>query len=388
MIRRGLLPLLLVLIGSLATPVGAEEGAAKGEPAAPAKLAPWEVAREHAIERGVTFLLAHQNKNGSFGSFAPTLHDIYAPGPGSHRSFQVAATALCISALLDLDLGRKDVNDAIQRGAGWLVKHGDVRRIRPNTIYNTWAHAYLLGTLARLLATDAAPDLKTAYRSAARKAVRRLLTFEYVDGGWGYYDFDYRTRTPGRGSTSFTTATALVTLDMVRDQGITVPERLFVRGVPAIERCARPDGAFYYGTDYIYNGTQPVNQVKGSLARTPACLVALIRAGRKIKTARITKALDDLHKHGHFLQIARKYPIPHETWYQNSGYFCFYGYHYASELLGHLPAAQQGQYKRQISEALVKLQEKDGSWWDYQLMNLHKAYGTGYVLTTLARCRR
>lgn len=388
MIRRGLLTLLLLLTCVHAAPLRAEESAGQDEAAAKPKPAAWELARERAIERGVAFLLAHQNKNGSFGSFAPTLHDIYAPGPGSHRSFQVAATALCVSSLIDLEIDRTEVKNAIERGADWLVKHGDVRRIRPNTIYNTWAHAYLLGTLARLLAGKATAEQKRAYRAAANKAIRRLVTYEYVDGGWGYYDFDYRTRTPGRGSTSFTTATALVTLDMVRDQGVTVPERLFVRGVPAIERCARPDGAFYYGTDYIYNGTQPVNQVKGSLARTPACLVALIRAGREIKEARITKALDDLHKYGHFLQIARKYPIPHETWYQNSGYFCFYGYHYASELLGHLPPEKQAKYKRQISESLVKLQEKDGSWWDYQLMNLHKAYGTGYVLTTLARCRR
>jgi len=36
---------------------------------------------------------------------------------------------------------------------------------------------------------------------------------------------------------------------------------------------------------------------------------------------------------------------------------------------------------------LVKLQEKDGSWWVYQLFNFHKAYGTGYILLALGRCR-
>ena len=102
---------------------------------------------------------------------------------------------------------------------------------------------------------------------------------------------------------------------------------------------------------------------------------------------RVTQALDDLERYGRFLLIARKYPIPHETWYQNSGYFCFYGYYYASILLARAPAERRAAYARQLASHLVPIEEKDGSWWDYQLYSYHKAYGTAYVLMALSRCR-
>ena len=103
--------------------------------------------------------------------------------------------------------------------------------------------------------------------------------------------------------------------------------------------------------------------------------------------ARYTQALDELEKYGHFLRIARKYPRPHETWYSNSGYFCFYGYYYAALLTDDVPAKKAALYRKQIAGHMMKLQERDGSWWDYQLYGYHKAYGTGYVLLTLAKCR-
>ena len=109
--------------------------------------------------------------------------------------------------------------------------------------------------------------------------------------------------------------------------------------------------------------------------------------GAEVDPQRFPKALDELEKHGRFLRLARKYPIPHETWYQNSGYFCFYGYYYASRIIERAPQAKREAYRRQISGHLLKLQEKDGSWWDYQLYQTHKPYGTGYVLMALHRCR-
>ena len=85
--------------------------------------------------------------------------------------------------------------------------------------------------------------------------------------------------------------------------------------------------------------------------------------------------------------IARKYPFPHETWYQNSGYFTFYGYDYATRLLPALEPAQRAEHAASIASYLAPLQEPDGSWWDYQLYGYHKPYGTAMVLAALGRCR-
>ena len=52
-----------------------------------------------------------------------------------------------------------------------------------------------------------------------------------------------------------------------------------------------------------------------------------------------------------------------------------------------MPEAERAKFRTQIASRLVPLQEKDGSFWDYQLYGYHKAYGTGYVLMILAGCR-
>jgi hypothetical protein len=166
-----------------------------------------------------------------------------------------------------------------------------------------------------------------------------------------------------------------------------VPKRLVDRGAALVEKLRHPDGSYSYSWDHLYYPHLGINKIKGSLGRTAACELALRACGRDVPAARVEKALGDLEAFGHFLRIARKYPIPHETWYQNSGYFCFYGYYYASRLMETLPAEKRPLYAKQIASHLLPLQEEDGSWWDYQLYGYHKAYGTGYVLMTLARCR-
>jgi hypothetical protein len=342
---------------------------------------------EDAIDRGVAYLVSAQNKDGSWGSPASNLNDIYAPGPGSYYTFQVASTSLAASALLECGDGRPGAEASLQRATDFLLAHHVVKRISQDVLYNTWAHAYSLEFFARRLAREKDPAKRDAYAKAAAADVDRLVRYEYVDGGWGYYDFDFHTKTPGHGATSFTTASCLVALKMAADQGVAVPKKLTDRAVALVEHCRAPGGVFGYDFDLRFLPRMGVNHVKGALARTPACLYAIDLWGKKCGEDAAKAALDNLDKDGHFLLIARKYPVPHETWYQNSGYFCFYGYYYASRLVDLAPAGDRDRYRAQIASCLVPLQEKDGSFWDYQLYGYHKAYGTGYVLLTLANCR-
>jgi hypothetical protein len=341
-----------------------------------------------AIARGVAYLLKSQNADGSWGSPASNLWDIYAPAPGSQQAFQVASSALALSGLLEVGLEGPEVKAAIEKGRAWLIAHHAVGRPTLDVLYNTWAHAYALAAFARLLEreTDAARRAEVA--KAAAEAVDRLDRFQFAEGGWGYYNFDEKTKRPGPGSTSFTTATCLVALAAAKAQGVDVPRRLIPRALTDIEACAYPDGSFAYGHYLRYHPRVGVNQIKGSLARSPACLLGLHLWGRTVSPERAGKALADLEREGHFLQIARKYPYPHEAWYQNSGYFCFYGYYYATALADLAAPPAKAKHLAEIAARLVPLQERDGSWWDYQLFNFHKAYGTGYVLVSLARVAR
>ncbi len=367
--------LTLVLLVTAASAVRAEPEASKSS------------ALDRSIERGVAYLVKSQNENGSWGSPASNLHDIYAPPPGSQQAFQVASSALALSALVEVGGDGKEVGAAVERATAWLLKKHAVRRVSPNTLYNTWAHAYALEAFARLLEREKDPEQRKRLTKACRKAIQRLETFETVEGGWGYYDFQVRAKTPGPGATSFTTATVLIAMKMAQAQGVEVPERLVKRGLPVIHRSSRPDGAYSYSMRTRWAPQMGVNKTKGSLARTPACLLAVDMWDDDVETKKFCQALDELETYGHFLRIARKYPIPHETWYQNSGYFCFYGYYYATWLFPRVPEKKVDAYRKQIAGHLTKMQEKDGSWWDYQLFNFHKAYGTGYILIALGRCR-
>jgi hypothetical protein len=379
------LGLLLGGVGLLcaAVPAWGPPAASADEPAAPAAKP-----IDAAIARGVEYLLATQKKSGCWGSPASNLFDIYAPAPGSQRSFEVGASALALSALVEVGGEDARVAAAIERATRYLLQRPVVRRIRPNTLYNTWAIMYALEAFARLLGREQPAEREKALRDAARQCVQALQRYEFVEGGWGYYNFGEKTRDPGPGSTSFTTASGLVALGMAKQRGVKVPRKLVQRAVEIMQKCRRPDGAYAYSYRTSWWATAGINKTKGSLARTPACLMALRLSEAEVDAAAFVQALEELETYGHFLRIARKYPVPHETWYQNSGYFCFYGYYYAGLCLDHVPPKRRKTFAAQIAGHLVKLQEKDGSWWDYQLYGYHKAYGTGYVLLTLGACRK
>ena len=128
---------------------------------------------------------------------------------------------------------------------------------------------------------------------------------------------------------------------------------------------------------------------KGSLARTPACLKVAGHLdqrspdpARYITGARRTREVRPLPAHR-----GASTPGPHESWYQNSGYFCYYGYYYAALLTADVPEKRRAAYRKQLAGHMLDMQERDGSWWDYQLYGYHKAYGTGYALCILAACR-
>lgn len=340
------------------------------------------------IHRAVDYLVKHQNANGSWGSPAPNMFlDIYSPVPGSHQAYEVASSALALSGLLEVGGERPGVAGAVRRGADWLLENHRVKRVNPRVLYNTWAHAYALEAFARLLEREADESRMARYRAAAREAVSLLERFQYVDGGWGYYDFGVRTRKPGHGqANSFTTATVLVALAMARDAGIEVPERLVKPAVRMLRMSRLPGGAYSYSFNFDFRMPWGVNKPEGSLARTPACQAALLAWDDPVPKRRVAAALDRLEQSGHFLLIARKYPRPHEAWFQNSGYFCFYGYYYATSLLDRVGPEARARHQARIAAHLVPLQEEDGSFWDYQLFGYHKAYGTGYVLVALGRC--
>ncbi len=348
-----------------------------------------------AIRKGVDFLLADQNSNGSWGSPRQTKGlNVYAPVPGAHQAFRAAVTAMSVSALIESGLADQPgpEADALARGETFLIKElPKVRRATADAIYNVWTHAYGIQALVDMIAR--VPKSDTARREQIAKLINgqidRLGRYESVNGGWGYYDFDIGAAKPASSCISFTTATCLIALKEAKNiEGIVVPEKLIKRGIAGINRQRKPDHSYLYGEYLKARPMYGINRPGGSLGRSQSCNYALRIWGDETITDEIMEEwLVRLGARNGWLSIGRKRPIPHEAWFSVAGYFYYYGHYYAARCIEILPEKERAKHQQMLAGIILPLQEKDGSWWDFPLYSYHQAYGTAFAVMTLARCR-
>ena len=347
---------------------------------------------DQSIRRGVEFLLKRQNPNGSWGAARNTKDlNIYAPVPGAHHAFRAGVTSLCIAALIETGGDAPELSKALDRADAWMFEHlPHLRRATPMVIYNTWGHAYGIQALVRML--DRKPDdrkRQKKIRTLIEQQIDLLGRYECVDGGWCYYDFNAQTKKPSGSSISFVTATVLVAFHEAQQKGFKIPQHLVDRGMASIARQRNGDFSYCYGEYLKMRPRYGINRPGGSLGRSQACSVAMRYWGDELVTDKVLEAwLDRLFARNLWLDIGRKRPVPHESWFSVAGYFFYYGHYYAGLCIEQLPPAERGPHQDQMAHVLLRLQEKDGSWWDYPLYDYHQQYGTAFALMTLGRCRR
>jgi hypothetical protein len=342
-----------------------------------------------SIDRGCLFLKKIQNQDGSWGSARQTKGlNIFAPVPGSHRAFQLAVTALSISALIENKRDDEKYLKTIQKAQEHLLENlPNLRRATPMALYNVWAHSYGLQALSRMHETTKESEQKLKIEKVMRQQIQMLQRYESVDGGWGYYDFNIQTKQPSGSSISFVNATGLVALKEAQERGLEIPKKLKDRAMDAIRRQRLPDHSYLYGEYLKYKPRRGINRPAGSLGRSHACNYALQIWGDRTVTEKVHKiCLDRLIKRNGWLDMGRKRPIPHESWAAVAGYFFYYGHLYASFCIETLNAKDQPAYRQSLASILVPLQEKDGSWWDFPFYDYHQQYGTAMALLSLKRC--
>ncbi len=344
-----------------------------------------------SIARGVAFLVHRQNPDGSWGSARNTTGaDVYAPVPGAHQAFRAAVTAMCVSALIEVGCKNDEQTRALDRGEAWLLEHlPKLRRADATAIYNNWGHAYGIQGLVRMY--NRLPDDKqrrSKIKHEIQQQIELLGRYECVDGGWCYYDFNARTQKPSGSSLSFVSATVLVALYEAQEIGVEIPQRLVQRAVTSIDRQRKPDFSYMYGEYLKWWPMEPINRPGGSLGRSQACNLATRLWGDKTVTdAVLVDWLDRIFARNLWLDLGRKRPVPHESWFSVAGYFFYYGHYYAARCIEQLPPAERPRYQDLLTHVLVRLQERDGSWWDFPLYDYHQQYGTAFALMSLVRCR-
>ena len=106
-------------------------------------------------------------------------------------------------------------------------------------------------------------------------------------------------------------------------------------------------------------------------------------------TDEVLKAwLNRLYARNGWLDLGRKKPIPHESYFQVAGYFYYYGHYYAACCINQLPSDERPYFQDHLAHILLPLQEKDGTWWDYPFYNYHQQYGTAMALYCLRQGQR
>ena len=350
-------------------------------------FSPSEIQR--SLDKGCDFLLERQNPDGSWGSARQTKGlNIFAPVPGSHRAFRLAVTALSISALLEIKKEDQNYSKCIRKAEKYLLeKLPQLRRASPMALYNVWSHSYGLQALHRMHELSSTSQRKAEIEDVMVQQIKMLQTYESIDGGWGYYDFNAQTKQPSGSSISFVNATGLVALKDAQSSGIEVPDKLISRALSAIKRQRLPDHSYLYGEYLKYRPRSGINRPAGSLGRSHTCNYALQIWGEESVTDDVHKlCLDRLIKRNGWLDVARKRPIPHESWFAVAGYFFYYGHLYAAFCVDNLSPKERPKYQKSLAKILVPLQEKDGSWWDFPFYDYHQQYGTAMALLSLKRC--
>jgi hypothetical protein len=342
---------------------------------------------ERSMSEGVSYLLSSQNDDGSWGSFEKPAHEFWS-NPFTHQAWVVGTSALGLMCLLEAPADQA-VDVGIERSLRFLLEHPPLRRPSDWDVDNTWGDIYALQALCDALEhpIHGQGQHADALRSKIEEHVAAMGKMQAPDGGWGYYDFETKTVRPSW-STSFMTATAILGLLDAGQLGIALPDKMLSRAVAALERCLLPTGAYTYSVTLFPSPGRAhgINQVKGSLSRIQVGNLALHRAGSElIDHDDLLAGLDAFFRDHRFLDVARKKPYPHEAYYQNSGYFYFFGHFYAAQVLEQLEPAEQLRYRSRLAREVVKTAEDDGSMWDFYINTYHKPYGTAFGVMALRR---
>jgi hypothetical protein len=344
---------------------------------------------QEAHDRGVAFLVGAQNDDGSWGSFASARPgEIYLDNLSSHRAFRDATSALCLMALQEPSATDARAAKALERGVDFLLAAPPTGRASGGTFYDTWAHTYLVQAFSRLHGDERFVSRRQQIAALVNRELGLLEQRQGLEGGWGYYDFNYTLASPsGDMSTSFNTAAVLIALDDARRAGFDVKPEVVSSGLQCLERLRLPSGAYVYGTYAQMRPQAGYNLVKGSLGRSQSCNLALWLHQREISPPQLREGLANLRDEHHFIEIGKGRPYPHEAWYFTAGYYFMFGHYYASGVVTQLEGSDRTEFARWLQETMVRLQDPDGSWFDFPLYGYHKCYGTAFGLLALQQVR-
>lgn len=310
--------LAVIVVGLLGTALPLHARQAGSDDGAP-ELTP---AASTAIDRGLEFLLATQNEDGSWDS----------DGEGGHA---VAITSLALMAFMANAHfpGFGPHAEPLDRGVDWLLAEA---RKRPDGYLGTVMYEHGLATLAlsELWGMAREPEDDDAIQLALERAVDVILRSQCRAGGWGY-----QPQSDGREDTSCT-QTVFHALASARQAGIFVPNETISKVVKFLERAKDPTSG---GFCYTLGGNRNV---------TPACTAGgtyIAQLAGQRDTELVSGALRHLESLSPGIITG-------------GGSYYYYTHYYAIQAMVQTGDEQYARWYPQVREALIKRQTAEGAW--------------------------
>lgn len=345
---------------------------------------------KQAHQNGVDWLVDNQNHDGSWGSVDSSRpYQVMLGSQASHDGFALACAALGTLALQEPSRTDPDAYDAMLRGLDLLLTAEPVGRATGSVFYDTWAHTYMVQTLALLYQDDRLADRREEIAPVLEREIQTLLDRQAAEGGWSYYDFGHSQLKPtGAQSTSFNTAACLVAFYDAEAAGFDVDDDAIHDAINALADLRFPQGAYAYGFAHRLYPQGTANKIQGSIGRAQVCNLALYLWGHELNEDDLNQGIADLRQWHHYIMIGKGRPMPHEGWYATAGYYFMFGHYYAARVINELPEPQRADHAQWLADLMADLAEKDGSWFDFPLYGYYKAYGTAFGVMTLEEANR
>jgi hypothetical protein len=300
-----------------------------------------------AVSRGLAFLAAEQNTDGSFGS--------------GRYAKNVAITALAgLAFMADGNVpGRGEYSDQVERALGYILANAAENGLIAAEAANgpMYGHGFatvFLGEVYGMTPGGGDTDQADRVYEALTRACRLIERTQNDQGGWRYnpvpYDADVSV-----------TICQVMGLRAARNAGLEVDRAVIERAVQYVRQCQNPDGGFKY---QLESGAS-------AWPRSAAGVASLYYAGIYEDNA-IDEGL------AYLLATAK----PGE---EVNAAHDFYGHYYAVQTMYLAGGAYWATWWPAIRDQLLAAQQDDGSWTD---SSVGDAYGTAMSLIILQMPKR
>ncbi len=326
------LSLLLVVSSVFAAPLAAQQDAddrREEQSAAQGEAPEMTEEAERAIDRGLQFLLASQNTDGSWSS--------------ENGDYAIAGTSLGLMAFMVKGhfpgFGR--YGEALDRAKGYLLKRN---KDSPTGAMGVKMYEIGLFTIAmsELWGMTKDPEDNKDIQAALERSVEIILRSQSPLGGWRYAP------RPDAGQDTSVTAMVFVSLASAREAGVLVPTETIDRVTGYLRDQAwdeRTGGFGYQGRGY-------------TIACTAGGVYAAQLAGNR-DTEWVEAALASLENNPKM--FSRK----------DNGHY-YYSHYYAMQAMVQAGDERYAKWYPKIRDALIALQQPNGSWQEKEEDHPHK----------------